>query len=249
MTLRKEHTALSRDPAPFTRCRRDPAPSTRCRRDPAPSTRCRSGPAPPSARCWRDPAPSAQLDAMSEEPSAVDAMSEGSSAVDAMSEGSSAVGVAQRRRCDVGGTQRRRRGPAPSARCRIKELNDVWTMQERPVDAHRCHDDGRTIVVTTTARENKRPERWWDSRLRRGVSRKDVLTLSPILTGHSLHFRYYCWFFTSRATPNVMLLVSMKSKTVFQTDTLYSCLLSLVSLSLSGLFLSGLSGLAHTLLS
>ena len=29
-----------------------------------------------------------------------------------------------------------------------------------------------------------------------------------------------------------MLLVSMKSKTVFQTDTLYSCLLSLVSLSL-----------------
>ena len=34
------------------------------------------------------------------------------------------------------------------------------------------------------------------------------------------------------ATPNVMLLVSMKSKTVFQTDTLYSCLLSLVSLSL-----------------
>ena len=32
--------------------------------------------------------------------------------------------------------------------------------------------------------------------------------------------------------PCVMLLVSMKSKTVFQTDTLYSCLLSLVSLSL-----------------
>ena len=142
------------------------------------------------------------------------------------------VGGTQRRRCDVGGTQCRRRGPAPSARCRIKELNDVWTMQERPVDAHRCHDDGRTTVVTTTARENKRPERWWDSRLRRGVSRKDVLTLSPILTGRSLYFRYYCWFFTSRVTPNVMLLVSMKSKTVFQMDTLYSCLLSLVSLSL-----------------
>ena len=197
----------------------------------------------PSARCRRGPAPSAQLDVMSEEPSAVDAMSEEPSAVDAMSEEPSAVGVAQRRRCDVGGTQRRRcdvggtqrrrRGPAPSARCRIKELNDVWTMQERPVDAHRCHDDGRATVVTTTARENKRPGRWWDSRLRRGVSRKDVLTLSPILTGRSLHFRYYCWFFTSRATPNVMLLVSMKSKTVFQTDTLYSCLLSLVSLSLS----------------
>ena len=48
------------------------------------------------------------------------------------------------------------------------------------------------------------------------------------------------------ATPNVMLLVSMKSKTVFQTDTLYSCLLSLVSLS--SLFLSGLL-LSHTLLS
>jgi len=31
---------------------------------------------------------------------------------------------------------------------------------------------------------------------------------------------------------DVMLLVSIKSKTVFQTDTLYSCLLSLVSLSL-----------------
>ena len=104
-------------------------------------------------------------------------------------------------------------------------------MQERPVDAHRCHDDGRATVVTTTARENKRPGRWWDSRLRRGVSRKDVLMLSPILTGRSLHFRYYCWFFTSRATPNVMLLVCVKSKTVFQTDTLYSCLLSLVSLS------------------
>ena len=142
--------------------------------------------------------------------------------VGAMSEGSSAVGVAQRRRCDVGGTQRRRcdvggtqrrrRGPAPSARCRIKELNDVWTMQERPVDAHRCHDDGRATVVTTTARENKRPGRWWDSRLRRGVSRKDVLTLSPILTGRSLHFRYYCWFFTSRATPNVMLLESCRRR-------------------------------------
>ena len=53
------------------------------------------------------------------------------------------------------------------------------------------------------------------------------------------------------ATPNVMLLVSVKSKTVFQTDTLYSCLLSLVSLSLvslSSLFLSGLL-LSHTLLS
>ena len=79
-------------------------------------------------------------------------------------------------------------------------------MQERPVDAHRCHDGGRATVVTMMARENKRPGRWWDSRLRRGVSRKDVLTLSPILTGRSLHCRYYCWFFTSRATPNVMLL-------------------------------------------
>ena len=154
------------------------------------------------------------------------------------------VGGTQSRQCDVGGTQRRRRGPAPSARCRIKELNDVWTMQERPVGALRCHDDGRATVVTTTARENKCPGRWWDSRLRRGFSRKDVLTLSPILTGRSLRFRYYCWFFTSRATPNVMLLISMKSKTVFQTDTLYSCLLSLLSLvSLS------LSGLSHTLLS
>ena len=172
--------------------------------------------------------------------------------VGAMSEGSSAVGVAQRRRCDVGGTQRRRcdvggtqrrrRGPAPSARCRIKELNDVWTMQERPVDAHRCHDDGRATVVTTTARENKVGTQ--DSA---GASaEKTCLTLSPILTGRSLHFRYYCWFFTSRETPSVMLLVSMKSKTVFQMDTLYSCLLSLVPLSLS---LSGLSGLSHTLLS
>ena len=199
----------------------------------------------PSAFNTMQEGPSA-IYTMQEGPSAVDAMSEEPSAVSAMSEGSNAIGVAQRRRCDVGGTQRRRRGPAPSARCRIKELNDVWTMQERPVNAHRCHDDGRATVVTTTAKENKHPGRWWDSRLRRGVSRKDVLTLSPILTGHSLHFRYYCWFFTGRATPNVMLLVSMKSKTVFQTDTLYSCLLSLVSLSLSSLFLSGL---AHTLLS
>ena len=46
----------------------------------------------------------------------------------------------------------------------------------------------------------------------------------------------------------VMLLVSVKSITVFQTDTLYSCLLSLVSLSLSlsGLFLSGLHLLIAT---
>ena len=170
---------------------------------------------------------------MQEGPSAVNTMQEGPSAVSTMQEGPSAAGGAQRRRCNVGGTQRRRRGPAPSARCRIKELNDVWTMQERPVDAHRCHDDGRANVVTTTARENKCPGRWWDSRPRRGVGRKDVLTLSPILTGRSLHSRYYCWFFTSRATPNVMLLVSVKSKAVLQTDTLYSCLLSLLSLSCS----------------
>ena len=112
----------------------------------------------------------------------------------------------------------------------------------------RCRKDLSTpIAVTTTARENKRPGRWWDSRLRRGVSRKDVLTLSPILTGHSLHFRYYCWFFTSRATPNVMLLVSMKSKTVFQTDTLYSCLLSLVSLSLVSFSLVSFSLLSLSL--
>ena len=116
---------------------------------------------------------------MQEGPSAVNTMQEGPSAVSTMQEGPSAAGGAQRRRCDVGGTQRRRRGPAPSARCRIKELNDVWTMQERPVDAHRCHDDGRANFVTTTARENKCPGRWWDSRFRRGVGRKDVLTLSP----------------------------------------------------------------------
>ena len=47
------------------------------------------------------------------------------------------------------------------------------------------------------------------------------------------------------ATPNVMLLVSMKSKTVFQTDTLYSCLLSLVSLSLVSFSLVSIS-LTHS---
>ena len=41
----------------------------------------------------------------------------------------------------------------------------------------------------------------------------------------------------------VMLLVSVKSKAVFQTDTLYSCLLSLVSFSLVSF---SLVSLTHT---
>ena len=117
-------------------------------------------------------------------------------------------------------------------------------MQERPVNAHRCHDNGRATIVTMTARENKCPGRWWDSRLHQGVSRKDVLTLSPILTGRSLHFRYYCWFFTSRAMPNVMLLVSMKSKKQSSKRTLFIPVFSLLSLSLSVSF--SLVSLTHS---
>ena len=89
-----------------------------------------------------------------------------------------------------------------SGRCRIKELSDVSTMRKRPVDARRCHDDyRRTKRCHDDYRRTNAVTTMVDSRLRRSVSTKDALTLSPFLTGSRLHFRYYCWFFTCRATP------------------------------------------------
>ena len=126
---------------------------------------------------------------------------------------------------DVGGTQRRQhdagsRNSAMSGQCRIKELSDVRTMPDQ--GTQRCQDDAGSrnsamsarcgkdlstpVAVTTTTGEQTLSRPWWDSRLRRSVSTKDALTLSPFLTGSRLHFRYYCWFFTCRATPKVMLL-------------------------------------------
>ena len=99
------------------------------------------------------------------------------------------------------------RNSAMSGQCRIKELIDIRTIRERPVEARCYHDDyRRTNAVTTTTGEQTLSRPWWDSRLRRSVSTKDALTLSPFLTGSRLHFRYYCWFFTCRETPKVMLL-------------------------------------------
>ena len=81
------------------------------------------------------------------------------------------------------------------------------TLSRRLQENKRCHDDyRRTNAVTTTTGEQTLSRPWWDSRLRRSVSTKDALTLSPFLTGSRLHFRYYCWFFTCRETPKVMLL-------------------------------------------
>ncbi len=120
-------------------------------------------------------------------------------------------------------------------------LDDAGKTCRRPSlsrrrESNRCHDDGK---------REQPPGRWRDSRLRRGVSRKlgrvDALTYSD-RPQSSLSILLLVLYKSGdakcnvvrilSATPNVMLLVSMKSKTVFQTDTLYSCLLSLVSLSL-----------------
>ena len=135
----------------------------------------------------------------------------------------------------------------------------------------RCRKDLSTpIVVTTTGEQplsRRRQERTTPRTMaglktppgRQQKRRVDALTYSdrPQSSLSILLLVLYksgdakCNVRILSATPNVMLLVCLKSKTVFQTDTLYSCLLSLVSLSLvslSSLFLSGLL-LSHTLLS
>ena len=71
------------------------------------------------------------------------------------------------------------------------------TLSRRLQENKHCHDDyRRTNAVTTMVRLKTPPE---------GQHKRRV-DASLFLTGSSLHFRYYCWFPTSRATPNVMLL-------------------------------------------
>ena len=119
------------------------------------------------------------------------------------------------------------RNSAMSGRCRIKELSNVRTMPDQ--GTQRCQDNAgsrnsaisgrygkdlsRPVAITTTTgeqtlsrrlRENKRCHDHGGTQ--DSVRTKDALTLSPFLTGSRLHFRYYCWFFTCRATPKVMLL-------------------------------------------
>ena len=66
-----------------------------------------------------------------------------------------------------------------------------------PHSYKRCQDDGK---------RERMPRTMVGLRLRRSISRKDMLTLSHFPIGCGLHFWYYCWFIISRVTPNVMLL-------------------------------------------
>ena len=138
------------------------------------------------------------------------------------------VGGSQRRQHDAGS-----RNSAMSGRCR-KDLSTLvavtttteQTLSRRLQDKKRCHDDyRRTNAVTTTTGEQTLSRRLQenkhchdDYRRTNAVTTMVRLKTPPegqhkrrvdaslFLTGSSLHFRYYCWFPTSRATPNVMLL-------------------------------------------